>query len=312
MSLSKVELKDRAASVVQKLGISREYPFSHNFIETKLGSMHYVDQGEGDPVLCLHGNPSWSFLYRKFISELSKENRVVAPDYIGFGLSDKPSIEKFYTIEAHIKSVEKLVLDLDLKNITLVIQDWGGPIGLAVAARRPERFKSLVILNTFGFYPLHESMDPENLQLPPPLLLMRSKFPGTWLVRSRGMFERMVMKMATGKALKPVHHAYRDVFTGYDDRAGVMAFPRLIPTTSHHPAAQILLNETGPYLDQFKGQVQIYWGMKDPLFPTLALEAWRERLPNAEVMELPNGKHYLQEDEPEVIISGIKRMLQDK
>jgi pimeloyl-ACP methyl ester carboxylesterase len=207
--------------------------------------------------------------------------------------------------------MEKLVLELDLRNITLVVQDWGGPIGLGVAARHPDRFKALVILNTFGFYPLHEGLDPENQKLPLPLLLMRSRGLGTWLVRKKGMFERMVMKMATGnsKGLKAVHHAYKDVFDGSKDRAGVMAFPRLIPTQSRHPSAQTLINETGPFLDQFTGPAQIYWGMKDPIFPVKAFEAWKKRLPNAEVIELPNAKHYLQEDAPDIIVPGIARFL---
>ena len=296
------KLQERAHATVRKLGIEHAYPFAHNFIETPAGpmsgAMHYVDEGDGDPILCLHGNPTWSFLYRDFIRELSTTNRVVAPDHIGFGLSDKPEDEAAYTIEGHIRSLEKLVLDLDLRNITLVMQDWGGPIGLAMAARHPERVEALVILNTFGFYPLHPSQNADKLRLPPPLLLMRSKFPGTWLVRSRGMFDRTVMKLATANSqrLKEVHHAYTDVFGGAKGRGGVMAFPRLIPTTRQHPVAQLLMDETGPYLDSFSGPAQIYWGMKDPLFPTLALEAWRMRLPQAEVTELKGAKHYVQED----------------
>jgi pimeloyl-ACP methyl ester carboxylesterase len=276
-----------------------------------MGAMHYVDEGEGQPVLCVHGNPSWSFLYREFIKGLSGENRVIAPDHIGFGLSDKPSDENEYSIEAHIQNLENLVIELDLRDITLVVQDWGGPIGLGMAARHPDRIKALVVLNTFGFYPLHEGMDPENQKLPAPLLLMRSSGLGTWLVRKKGFFERIVMKMATGNSqrLKAVHHAYKGVFQGPEDRAGVMAFPRLIPTNSRHPSAQILLNETGPFLDKFGGPVQIYWGMKDPIFPIEALGAWRKRLPQAEVIELSDAKHYLQEDAADVIVPGISKFL---
>jgi pimeloyl-ACP methyl ester carboxylesterase len=300
----------RADATVDQLGIREEYPFEHKFVETTMGAMHYVDEGRGDPVLALHGNPSWSFLYRKFIKGLSGQNRVIAPDHIGFGLSDMPSDESAYSLEAHIQNMEKLVLELDLRNTTLVVQDWGGPIGLGVAARHPDRFKALVVLNTFGFYPLHEGIDPENQKLPLPLLLMRSRGLGTWLVRKKGVFEGMLMKMATGNSsLKAVHHAYKGVFQGSKDRAGVMAFPRLIPTKSRHAAAQILINETGPFLDDFDGPAQIYWGMKDPFFPVEALGAWKKRLPQADVVELPNAKHYLQEDAPEIIVPGIAKFL---
>ena len=173
--------ENRAATLVRKLGIGRQYPFAHHFMKTSMGAMHYVDEGEGQPVLCVHGNPSWSFLYREFIKGLSGENRVIAPDHIGFGLSDKPSDENEYSIEAHIQNLEKLVIELDLRDITLVVQDWGGPIGLGMAARHPDRIKALVVLNTFGFYPLHEGMDPEDQKLLAPLLLMRSSGLGTWL-----------------------------------------------------------------------------------------------------------------------------------
>lgn len=305
-----LELEHRARATVRRLGIEDLYPFAPNFIETPMGAMHFVDEGQGDPVLCLHGNPTWSFLYREFIRELSGSNRVVAPDHIGFGLSDKPEDEVEYTIERHVENLERLVLQLDLTNITLVVQDWGGPIGFAVAARHPVRFRALVLLNTFGFYPLHPSQNPDGLKLPPPLLLMRSKFPGTWLVRNRGMFDGMVMKMATAnsKRLKAVHRAYRGVFGGPTGRGGVMAFPRLIPTHSSHPVAKLLTNETAPFLDQFAGPVQIYWGMKDPLFPTLALDAWKMRVPHDEVTELPKAKHYVQEDAADIVIPGIKRL----
>lgn len=311
MPLDQSTRQSEAAATIAKLGIGDLYPFAHRFIETPQGAMHYVDEGRGDPVLCLHGNPTWSFLWRDFVTGLRDRHRVVAPDHIGFGLSDKPEDEAAYTVEAHVRNLEALVLDLDLRNVTLVMQDWGGPIGLAMAARHPERIKALVVLNTFGFYPLHPSMKADGLRLPPPLLLMRSKPLGTWLVREKGMFDGFVMKIATAdsKRLRKVHLAYRDVFGGAKGRGGVMAFPRLIPTRTSHPVAKMLMEETGPFLDAFEGPAQIYWGMKDPLFPPLALEGWKGRLPRAEVIELPKAKHYVQEDAPEVIVPGIARFL---
>ena len=234
----------RARETVRRLKLERLYPFEPRFADTPQGAMHYVDEGSDDgagegagTVLCLHGNPTWSFLYRDVIAQASKVARVVAPDHIGFGLSDEPTDEAAYSIDGHIRNLEALVTGLDLRNVTLVVQDWGGPIGLGLAARHPERIARLAILNTFGFYPLMKGVDPDRLRLPP-LLLMRARFPGTWLVRGRGFFERRVMRLATANAerLRQVHHAYKGVFQGREDRAGVMAFPRLIPTSTRHPS----------------------------------------------------------------------------
>ncbi len=303
--------KSHADEMVKSLGIAKTYPFEHHFFDSEMGSMHFVDEGQGEPVLMLHGNPTWSFLYRKFITALAGSHRVVAPDHIGFGLSDKPSQEEIFSIDAHIRNLEGLVEALNLRNITLVMQDWGGPIGLGMASRHPERIKRVVIINTFAFYPPVDTMDPENLRLPPPLLLMRSRRIGDLLVRRLGFFERVVMRMATAnaKGLKSVHHAYKGVFRNWDDRGGAMAFPRLIPTNTKHPTARLMLEESGPFIESFRGPAKIFWGMKDPLFPVGVLAAWRKRLPQAEVTEIAKGKHYIQEDAPDLIISELRQFL---
>ncbi|MEM1038032.1 MAG: alpha/beta fold hydrolase [Pseudomonadota bacterium] len=298
---------------IKELGLAEEYPSAPKFFETPMGQMHYVDEGSGragSTVLALHGNPSWSFLYRALIKGLSPDRRVVAPDHIGFGLSDKPDNESAFTLKAHIDHLEALVLKLDLSNITLVMQDWGGPIGLGVAARHPERIKALVVMNTFGFYPPVDGMNPEKLKLPPPLLMMRSKGVGDFMVRRLGFFERQVMTMATATKRKgAAKRAYRDIFKSPSERAGVMAFPRMIPTTTQHPAARILLEETGPYVEQFDGPARIFWGLKDPLIPIGALDAWKKRLPQAEVTEFKTARHYLQDDVPDELVSYMAEFL---
>ena len=303
--------RSRAQATIKRLNISDEYPFAHNFFDSPMGAMHFVDEGAGDPILMLHGNPTWSFLYRKFIRAFVPTHRTVVPDHIGFGLSDKPVEEAAYSIEGHIRNLHGLVEALDLRNITLVMQDWGGPIGLGMAARAHERVSRIVVVNTFGFYPPAEGMDPENLRLPAPLRLMRTGGIGDFLVRRLGFFERQAMPTAVGNksAYKKVRHAYTGIFQNRNDRAGVMAFPRLIPTNSKHPSAQIMLKETGPYIDGFQGPAQIFWGMKDPFFPIEVLHAWKKRLPHAEVTEVPTGKHYIQEDAPDHIIQKLGTFL---
>ncbi|WP_299621721.1 alpha/beta fold hydrolase [uncultured Tateyamaria sp.] len=316
---SECTMLDRSIDVhsrIKELGLEEEYPFASNFAQTAMGQMHYLDEGEisnRSTVLALHGNPSWSFLYRALVKGLSGQRRVVANDHIGFGLSDKPKDEAAYTLKAHIGNLEALVLKLDLTNITLVMQDWGGPIGLGVAARHPDRIRALVVMNTFGFYPPVDGMDPERLKLPPPLLMMRSRGLGDFMVRRLGFFERQVMTMATAnKQTRAAKRAYRDIFRNPAERAGVMAFPRMIPTSTAHPAAKILLQETGPFVEQFQGPAQIFWGLKDPLIPIGALAAWKKRLPQADVTTFESARHYLQDDEPEALVRGLETFLQTR
>ena len=125
-----------------------EYPFRSNHMNVPAGRMHYIDEGEGKPIVMVHGNPTWSFLYRYLIKELSKNHRCIALDHIGFGLSDKPA-DWSYLPEEHAKNLNLLIDELDLKELTLVVQDWGGPIGLSYAINNPENVKSIIIMNTW-------------------------------------------------------------------------------------------------------------------------------------------------------------------
>ncbi|MEM9032879.1 MAG: alpha/beta fold hydrolase [Pseudomonadota bacterium] len=179
-----------------------------------------------------------------------------------------------------------------------------------MAARQPDRIKALVILNTFGFYPPIDGVNPDKLKLPPPLLLMRSSGIGDFIVRRLGFFERQVMKLATATKRDPkTRRAYTGIFQTPADRAGVMAFPRMIPANTRHPSAKILVEETGPFLEAFKGPVRIFWGLKDPLIPIGALAAWKKRLPGAQVTEFAKARHYLQDDEPAALAQGITEFL---
>src|SRR4249920_562516 len=124
------------------------YGFEPHWIEHDGLRMHYLDEGAGEPVLCLHGEPTWSFLYRKMIPALAKVARVLAPDYLGFGRSDKPTEIGWYTFDRHYASIVGLVEELDLRSLTVVVQDWGGPIGLRLAVEHSVRVERLVIMNT--------------------------------------------------------------------------------------------------------------------------------------------------------------------
>jgi haloalkane dehalogenase len=253
---------DHARAVIRQLGLEAAYPFEPRFVETPHGRMHYAEQGRGAPILCLHGNPTWSFLYRDFLRGLSDRNRVVAPDLIGFGLSEKPSDPGAYSIEAHIEDVSTLVETLDLRDLTLVMQDWGGPIGLGVALRHPERIRALVVMNTIGFGRGSDG------GLPLPLRVVRAPLLGEQLVQGLGVFHRVYVPAGIAREERrtpEVLRAYGEVQGNWQARAGTLAFPRLIPTAPDDPAAR-LLERSGRFLESFEGPVLIVWGMRDPVF----------------------------------------------
>jgi haloalkane dehalogenase len=205
------------------------YTFEPRYLEQDGLRMHYVEEGVGDPVLLLHGEPSWAFLYRKLIPPLAQVARVVAPDYFGFGRSDKPTRIEDYSYDFHYGSIERLADELDLRESTVVVQDWGGPVGLRLAVERPERVARLVILNTgigAGRAPSEE-----------------------WL-RFREFMRRVGTDLVPGQLVRiscvnelpdDVVEAYNAPFPTPESKAGVLAFPELVPTELGHPSAPKML-----------------------------------------------------------------------
>lgn len=298
---------EEARAIVAELGLTSEYPFQSRFAVTPHGRMHYVDEGAGDPILCLHGNPTWSFLYRNFVKGLRGSHRVVAPDLIGFGLSEKLPDPAAYSIGGHVDDVSALVESLDLRRITLVLQDWGGPIGLGLAVRHPERIRALVVMNTIGFVPDIGS----NGGPPLPLRLLRVPILGEQLIQGLGLFNRLFVPFGIARdERKPelVRRAYVQVQGTWQERAGTLAFPRLIPTAPDDAVVPLLESEDR-FLRSFRGPVLIAWGMKDRAFGPAVLAEWRKRFPRADVLELPDASHFLQEDAWEQIVPRIERLL---
>jgi haloalkane dehalogenase len=196
------------------------FPYAPHFVELDGLRVHYVDEGRGEILLCLHGEPTWAYLYRKLIPPfVTAGNRVVAPDFIGFGRSDKFTEIEEYSFKLHYQTLESLIERLDLQKITLVCQDWGGLIGLTVAANHPDRFARLVIMNT-GL-PIGEEKMSDGF------MAWRS-----FALRTPELVASMVVRNAceTGKNLPPeVLAAYDAPFPDFNHKAGRHAFPRLVP-----------------------------------------------------------------------------------
>lgn len=270
-----------------------EYPFQSKFFKTPHGDMHYVDEGSGDTILFVHGNPTWSFMYRHLIKGLSKGFRCVAPDYIGFGLSDKP-FDVSYLPQFHAENLEQFIEKLGLKDITLVIHDWGGAIGMSYALNHPENVKRLIVLNT-SFWSVKGIKEAELFSriLGGPV--------GRFLCRYFNAFPRFVIPYAFGdksKLTKSAHRHYIKPFPTPESRKGTWVFPKAIIGESEWLATLWAKRE------RLKDKpVRILWGLKDPAFSTRELERWKSAFPNHEAQTFPDVGHFVAEElGPDLII----------
>jgi haloalkane dehalogenase len=259
--------------------------------------MHYLDEGEGDPVLCLHGEPTWSFLYRKMVPGLTAAARVIAPDYFGFGRSDKPEDAGWYTFDRHCASIRRLVEQLDLRRVTVVVQDWGGPIGLRLAVEQPERVARLVILNTGlgGGRPPSEAW-----------LRFRD------VVRAAGgdfQAGRLIRTAAVRGLADAVVAAYDAPFPTAESKAGVLAFPEQVPIEPEHPntAPLMAIREA---LASWEKPTLVLFGDSDPIFRPEVADAIARWIPGALPAELvANAGHFVQEDAGEEVAARIVEFL---
>lgn len=259
--------------------------------------MHYVDEGEGDPILLLHGEPTWAYLYRKMIPSLAEGARVIAPDLVGFGRSDKPVNRDWYSYRRHVDSVEQLVTQLGLGSITVVVQDWGGPIGLRVATTNRDRFTHLVILNTGLFRP-------------------GPNWPSEGFMKWRNFAERnpdlpvgFVMQGATTSSLPDdVIAAYEAPFPTPESKAGAAAFPLLVPLREDDPGAAEMA-QVGDALAVWDRPVLVAFSDQDPVFPQRAGEKLAAKIPGAIFVPIEGASHFLQEDKGEEIAQTIREWL---
>ncbi len=283
--------------------IKELYPFASHFFKIQNYNYHYVDEGKGDqPIVMVHGNPTWSFFYRNLIKEFSKTHRVIAPDHLGCGLSDKPQHFQ-YRLETHIDNLENLLLSLQLDNITLVVHDWGGAIGMGFAVRHPQKISRLIILNSGAF-----SID----WIPKRIALCRIPWLDDKLVRNANLFVRAAMHMTTVKALPPkVKKGYMLPYQTYNDRIAVLRFVQDIPMIPEHISYEVLVEiEHGLWMFR-EIPVGIVWGMQDWCFNSKFLDRWKLYYPQAQTLELAEAAHLVLEDAPEEAANFIHRILHE-
>lgn len=285
------------------------YPFEPHWLNLPSGHrMHYVDEGPRDApaVLMLHGNPTWSFYWRRLISALSPSHRVIAPDHIGCGKSDKPGDDAYsYRLGQRVDDIAALVEQLGLQNITLAVHDWGGMIGMGWAHRHPELVARLVVLNTAAF-PM-----PSSKRLPASLWLARDTGAGALLVRGFNAFARGATRLAVTRARLPkeVRDGLCAPYDSWDHRRAVLRFVQDIPLKEGDPSFA-LVREVGEHLHQFNDRpVLICWGDRDFVFDDHFLEVWKSALPDAEVHQFPDCGHYVLEDAPAEIEALVLRFL---
>ena len=291
------------------------WPFKPNFFKGNGFSQHFVDEGprNASPIIMLHGEPTWGYIYRKFIPALSKENRIIVPDHMGFGKSETPQ-DKEYTLKTHVENLSNLIEFLDLKNITFVGQDWGGPIIGAYSIRNIKNVKSYFLINTLFGYSREER--PQSLS--PWFKWIKKHYDDKTLngiLGELGSTVLSVMKIPNFTNSEVIDDDWINAYSSqFPDRAsckGAINFP-----------LDALLNRMVPYiLEGFKlGDLKslcskpafLAYGMQDrAIEPDYAIRDFKALFPNSKVFKLPNAGHYSQEDEPELLINLIKDFVKE-
>jgi haloalkane dehalogenase len=277
----------------------QEYPFESHYFNTPAGAMHYVDEGMGEPIVFVHGNPAWSFEFRHLIKEFSTTNRCIAPDLIGFGLSDKPAGWSYLPKE-QAKNLDLVLESFHLNTITLVVGDWGGPIVLFYALSHPEKIKNIVITNTWlwsvrsdWYYQAFSAF------VGGPV--------GRWLIRNHNFFADTLVRTLFGdkSRLTPqIHAQYLMPLARPDERKGSWIFPAEIIGSSDW------LQSLWDNRDRLRGKkILIAWGMKDIGFREKELKTWIHAFPDAKVIRFEDAGHFIPEEKPDELIVGIKNLI---
>jgi haloalkane dehalogenase len=271
------------------------YPFESHLARVGNVHMHFLDEGNGATLLMVHGNPTWSFYWRNLVVAFRDRFRVVVPDHVGCGMSDKPSDYR-YTLQQHIANLVSLIELLDLKRITLCCHDWGGPIGLGAALAAAPRFERLILFNTGAFPPPY---------VPWRIRLCRTPLLGRWAVQDCNAFARAALWMATEKPDRMTPAVRAGLLAPYRYRAHRTAIYRFvadIPLSPAHPTHQTLADIQNGLPSLADRPCQLIWGMKDWCFRAECLDRLADLFPSAEIHRLEDAGHYVIEDAYERII----------
>jgi haloalkane dehalogenase len=268
---------------------------------------HYLDEGEGDPLVMVHGNPTWSFYFRALVSALSPRYRTIVPDHIGCGLSAKPTPQQYgYRLINRIDDLDYLLQQItDQTGLTLIGHDWGGMIATGYALRRPERVKRLVLMNTAAFLP------PGGRALPYRLRLLRQHPQlATYAVLGLNLFARGALYMAPASRLTPdVKAGLIAPYNNWSNRMATLQFVLDIPLTPEDPSYKWVLQADRQLSTLSSKPLLLCWGERDFVFTRHYLAEWQRRFPEAEVHRFKRGGHYLLEDEPARVAALIAQFL---
>ncbi len=287
-------------------------PFEPHFLSGPAGRMHFVDEGKGEPILMLHGNPSWSYMFRELIADLRSSWRCIAPDHIGMGLSDKPGDGCYaYTLASRVDDLERLLEHLGLgahpaPPLTLLLHDWGGMIGMAYACRHPGRVKRIIVCNTAAF------LNPKGMALPWQLRLGRDSRLGAFLIRGLNAFSLGAAYFcALRRPMSPATRAaYLGPYDSWDNRRAVLRFVQDIPLGPGDRSYPLVktVDESLRLFAQLP--MMLCWGGRDFVFDDRFLAEWVRRFPGAEVHRFADAGHYVVEDAGPEIAALTRAFLQ--
>jgi len=303
--------------------LAAEYPFDAHWLDLDAGRLHYVDEGPREaslraqptecagpvqggpraaqPVLFLHGNPTWSFLWRHLVSALRGEFRCVAPDHLGCGLSDKPAAWR-YDLTGHAENALALVEHLDLRGITLVAHDWGGAIGMALVRRAPDRFARLMVMNTAAFPG----------RMPLRIAVCRTPALGPFLVERMNAFAGLLPRFGVAQPARlsaAARDGYAFPYRSARDRHAIRRFVEDIPTSPAHPSWSELENAAAAIVHFAHRPAAIVWGERDWCFTPRFREEWQSRLPRAAVLPIAHAGHLVPEEAPREVEGALRELL---
>ncbi len=285
------------------LNIQALYPWSGNKIAVDGGALHYLDEGprDGTTLLCLHGNPTWSFYWREVVKQFEDRHRVVVPDHIGCGLSDKPQ-DWSYRLQDHVENLERLVEHLDLRDIVLVVHDWGGAIGMGLATRQPSRIKGMVVTNTAAF---------RSHEIPPSIASCRIPVLGSLAVRGlNGFAWAATWKAVAHKLPQDVKDGLLHPYDSWANRIATLRFVEDIPLDPRHPSYDTLVDIERGLSGLTDRPMMILWGEDDFCFTPTFREEWERRFPMASVQSWQDVGHYVMEDAPQRVVGALETFLE--